>query len=86
VDVDNASWTLARNYLERGIMPPKDAIRVEEFVNAFDPGWERHHDDVFRIHTDGGASRFGEGYHLLRVGLAGKSLKEGAARQPTSSS
>jgi len=74
VDVDNASWTVARNYLKRGIMPPKDAIRVEEFVNAFDPGWKKHSDDVFRIHSDGATSRFGEGYHLLRVGLAGKTL------------
>jgi hypothetical protein len=76
VDVDNASWTMARNYLSRGMLPPKDAIRVEEFVNAFDPGWERQTDDVFRIHSDGATSRFGNGYHLLRVGLVGKSLDD----------
>ena len=76
VDVDNASWTVARNYLSRGMLPPKDAIRVEEFVNAFDPGWAKHSDDVFRIHSDGAASRFGDGYHLLRVGVVGKSLGE----------
>ena len=62
----------ARNYLERGLLPPKDAIRVEEFVNAFDPGWPTHTDEAFRIHADGGASRFGDGYHLLRIGLVGK--------------
>jgi len=42
VDVDNASWTLTRNYLSRGMLPPKEAIRVEEFVNAFDAGWPGH--------------------------------------------
>ena len=76
VDVDNASWTVARNYLSRGMLPPKDAIRVEEFVNTFDPGWPRHTDDVFRIHSDGAVSRFGNGYHLLRVGVVGKTVKE----------
>ena len=74
VDVDNASWTLARNYLARGMMPPKDAIRVEEFVNAFDAGWPSHTDETFRIHTEGAASRFGEGYHLLRIGIVGQDL------------
>ena len=84
LDVDNASWTMARNYLERGVLPPKDAIRVEEFVNAFDPGWSTHTDEAFRIHTDGGASRFGDGYHLLRIGLVGKTVDdaESQTRQP----
>jgi Ca-activated chloride channel family protein len=76
VDVDNASWTVARNYLSRGMLPPKDAIRVEEFVNTFDPGWARHTDDVFRIHSDGAVSRFGGGYHLLRIGVVGKTVKD----------
>ena len=76
VDVDNASWTLARNYLSRGMLPPKDAIRVEEFVNAFDAGWERNTDEVFKIHTDGAVSRFGDGYHLLRVGVVGKTVED----------
>jgi Ca-activated chloride channel family protein len=76
VDVDNASWAMARNYLSRGMLPPKDAIRVEEFVNTFDPGWARHTDEVFRIHSDGSVSRFGDGYHLLRIGLVGKTVKD----------
>jgi len=76
VDVDNASWTIARNYLDRGMLPPKDAIRVEEFVNTFDPGWARHSDEVFRIHSDGTVSRFGKGHHLLRVGVVGKTVKD----------
>ncbi len=81
VDVDNASWTLARNYLARGIMPPKDAIRVEEFVNAFDAGWPTHTDQPFRIHTESAASRFGDGYQLLRVGIVGQDLDD-AGRKP----
>ncbi|NNE08056.1 MAG: DUF3520 domain-containing protein [Gemmatimonadetes bacterium] len=35
VDVDNASYTLTRSYLERNALPPKEAVRVEEFINAF---------------------------------------------------
>ncbi len=34
LDVDTGSYTLTRGYLERGLLPPPAAIRVEEFVNA----------------------------------------------------
>ena len=56
LDVDNASFTLARNYLDRGVLPPPDAIRVEEFVNAFDAGWPAHSDrDLPHARLDGGS-------------------------------
>jgi Ca-activated chloride channel family protein len=74
VDVDNASYTLTRNYLQRGVLPPKDAIRVEEFVNFFGGDYPDQTEDVFAIHTDGSPSRFGPGYQLLRVGLKGMTV------------
>ena len=74
VDVDNASYTLTRSYLERGALPPKDAVRVEEFVNFFSGDYPEQTKDVFTIHTDGAPSRFGSGYQLLRVGLKGMAV------------
>ncbi len=35
VDVDTASYALARSYLNAGQLPPRAAIRTEEFVNYF---------------------------------------------------
>ncbi len=81
VDVDNGSWTLCRNYLERGALPPPDAVRVEEFVNAFDPGYRAQSDKTLVIHADGAPSRFGQGYQLLRVGLAGMVI-DASERKP----
>ncbi|MFO6423016.1 vWA domain-containing protein [Motilimonas sp. KMU-193] len=40
-DVDTASYTNARRFLNQGQLPPTDAIRVEEFINYFDYGWPR---------------------------------------------
>ncbi|WP_233261810.1 von Willebrand factor type A domain-containing protein [Vitiosangium sp. GDMCC 1.1324] len=40
VDVDSASYTLACGYLERGALPDEQAVRVEEFVNSFDYGYQ----------------------------------------------
>ncbi|MCP4571627.1 MAG: DUF3520 domain-containing protein [bacterium] len=74
VDVDDASWSVTRSYLERGALPPAASVRVEEFVNAFDPGFPAHTDDDLRIHVDGAPSRFGTGYHLLRIGVTGRDL------------
>lgn len=34
-DVDTASYALARGYLNRGELPPREAVRTEEFVNYF---------------------------------------------------
>jgi Ca-activated chloride channel family protein len=81
LDVDNASFSLARSYLDRGELPPAAAIRVEEFVNAIDAGWPPHGRETFRIGLDGGPSRFGEGYHLLRVGIVARSIGD-AERKP----
>ena len=80
VDVDNASWTLARNYLSRGELPPKDAIRVEEFVNAFDPAGRRTPTRPSDLTPTARASRFGDGYHLLRIGVVGKTVDDDEAQ------
>lgn len=35
IDVDTASYSTIRSYLERGQIPPEDAVRIEEMVNYF---------------------------------------------------
>src|SRR5262249_5394120 len=58
VDVDAASYTITRRYLELGHLPPADAVRVEEFVNFFPQGYPKFEDDDFRILVDGAPSPF----------------------------
>ena len=36
MDVDTAAYSITRRYLRDGYLPPPEAVRVEEFVNAFD--------------------------------------------------
>jgi hypothetical protein len=36
LDVDTGSYTIMRNYLSEGNLPPADSVRVEEYVNYFD--------------------------------------------------
>ncbi len=77
MDVDTASYTIARRYVSEGHLPPKDAIRVEEFVNYFDQEYPGPEDGegAFAIHLEGAPSPFGdERYYLLRVGIQGRHI------------
>jgi Ca-activated chloride channel family protein len=77
MDVDTASYTVARRYVNEGHLPPKEAVRVEEFVNYFDlayPG-PREGDGAFAIHLEGAPSPFGgENYYLMQVGIQGRRI------------
>ncbi len=80
LDVDNASYTMARAFLERGELPPAAAVRVEECVNFFAQDYRAPDEGDFRISADGAPSPFGEGYHLLRIGLRARGVRAGARR------
>ena len=74
VDVDTASYTIARDYLNQGILPPKEVIRVEEFINFFDytdAAPESLEENPFAVHLDAAKAPFAENHTLLRVGLKG---------------
>ncbi len=72
VDVDTASYNVARAYLERQALPPEEAIRVEEFVNSFDYHYPPPaEEEVFRLQAEAFPSPNRSGYHVLHLGLKG---------------
>jgi len=74
MDVDTGSYTLTRSYIERGSLPPSDAIRVEELINYFDHDYESE-GKTFSIDVEGAMSRFGEdNKHLLQIGIQAKDI------------
>jgi Ca-activated chloride channel family protein len=84
LDVDTASYSVARRYVMDGHLPPADAVRVEEFVNYFDQGYATPPDIAFGIYADGAPSPFHyDGSYLLRFGIQGYQVPEGA-RKPAS--
>ena len=72
-DVDHGSYTLSRSYLERGNLPPAEAVRVEEFINAF-PHDYAPADEGLAIRSEIAPSPFREDTWLLRVGLRARDL------------
>jgi Ca-activated chloride channel family protein len=77
LDVDTGSYSIARRYLQDGLMPPPEAIRVEEFVNSFDQGYEIPPNTDFAIYADGAPSPFHtDGTYFLRIGVQGYESSE----------
>jgi Ca-activated chloride channel family protein len=78
LDVDTASYTLTRNYLNRGIFPPAAAVRVEEFVNAFPnnvvAGRAGETDSAFAVRVDGAPNPLHSGYHVIRVAMKAREV------------
>ena len=84
MDVDTASYAVARRFLIDGHLPDPDSVRVEEFLNYFDQGYVPPREDAFAIYIDGAPSPFGSDRHwLVRVGLQGRFV-EAAERQDAS--
>ncbi len=76
VDVDTASYTLARNYLSRGNVPPKEAVRTEEFVNYFRGGYPAPKDAGLAIYTELSPTPFAHepAFRLLRIGVKAREI------------
>ena len=79
LDVDTGSYTVMRNYINEGYLPPEESVRVEEYINYFEQGYPNppaH--QAFGIYIDGAPSPFTqtERYHMLRVGIQGYDLSD----------
>jgi Ca-activated chloride channel family protein len=82
LDVDTASYSVARKYVNDGILPPYEAVRAEEFVNYFAQDYAVPRDSAFAIYADGAASPFHyDGSYLMRIGVQGYDVAE-AERRP----
>ena len=69
LDVDTASYVVTRNFLEGGQLPPIEAVRVEEFVNYFDGGYQPLIDE-FNITLEAAPTPFSDPDRvMLRVGV-----------------
>ena len=74
LDVDTGSYTIMRNYLNEGNLPPSDSVRVEEYINYFHQGYPNPSaHQAFGIFVDGAPSPFTqtERYQMLRIGIQG---------------
>ena len=75
VDVDAASYSNMRRFINQGQLPPKDAIRTEELVNYFSYDYAKPTGvDPVRITTEVGVCPWNEKHRLVRIGLKAKEI------------
>jgi Ca-activated chloride channel family protein len=69
LDVDTASYTKIRDFLMRGVRPPKEAVRVEECVNYFRYADPKPALGTFAVRLEAAPSPFADGRHLMRIAI-----------------
>ncbi|HUX97840.1 MAG TPA: von Willebrand factor type A domain-containing protein [Bacteroidales bacterium] len=79
IDVDNASYSNIRRYINMGQLPPADAVRIEEMINYFKYDYpEPSGEHPFSLFTEMAACPWNRNHQLLHVGLKGKSIDKSA--------
>lgn len=76
IDVDTASYSNVRRFLNQGQLPPIDAVRIEELINYFSYNYpEPENNEAFSITTDAAICPWNTNHKLIRVGLQGQTLR-----------
>ena len=75
IDVDTASYANVRRFLNDGMRPPKDAVRIEELINYFEYDYPQPIGDVpFSVNTEVATTPWNQKHKLVRIGLQGKKV------------
>jgi Ca-activated chloride channel homolog len=83
IDVDTASYSNVRRFLDSGKLPPKDAVRIEELVNYFDYSYKGPKDNrPFAANIEISEAPWKPEHKLLRIGLKAREIAPG--RRPNS--
>ena len=75
IDVDAASYSNVRRYLQMGQLPPAGAVRTEEMINYFHYDYPQPQSDApFSINTEIAACPWNNNHRLVLIGLQGKKI------------
>lgn len=78
IDVDAASYSNVRRFLNNGQLPPKDAVRIEEMVNYFHYEYDQPKGEhPFNVITELSQAPWQPHHKLVHIGLKGKDIPLG---------
>lgn len=76
IDVDVASYSNVRRFIENGSLPPPDAVRIEELINYFTYNYrEPRGRDPFSLTVEMAQCPWNSDHRLALVGIQGKQVK-----------
>nr|WP_321453397.1 von Willebrand factor type A domain-containing protein [uncultured Carboxylicivirga sp.] len=77
VDVDRASYTNVRRFLNQGQLPPAGSVRVEEMINYFNYDYKKPTgNDPFAVASELATCPWNDEHYLLKVGLKGREIEK----------
>ncbi|MBP0016007.1 MAG: VWA domain-containing protein [Cyanobacteria bacterium SBLK] len=75
IDVDTASYSNVRRFINNGQTPPKDAVRIEELINYFNYEYPQpRENEPFSIATEVSRSPWNPQHQLVHIGIQGKKI------------
>jgi Ca-activated chloride channel homolog len=75
IDVDTASYSNTRRFLNDGQLPPKDAVRIEELVNYFNYDYPQPAGSApFSVTAEVAGCPWNARHRLVHVGLQGRKV------------
>jgi len=76
IDVDTASYSNVRRFINSNQFPYKDAVRIEEMINYFSYDYPLPKDNhPFSIYTEISTCPWNDAHRLIHIGLQGKELE-----------
>ena len=74
IDVDTASYSNLRRFLQQGSLPPAGAVRIEEMINYFDYDYPQPDQGPFSLTLEGGPCPWQPQHLLVRIGLQAEDI------------
>lgn len=75
IDVDRASYSNMRRFIQNGQLPPQNAVRIEEMINYFDYGYEAsNHKHPYNIQMHLTESPWNDEFQLAHIALQAKRI------------
>jgi Ca-activated chloride channel family protein len=76
IDVDRASYSNTRRFLNSGSLPPVDAVRIEEFINYFDYDYPAPKgDQPLSVYNELADCPWNTDHKLLMVGIKAREIR-----------
>jgi Ca-activated chloride channel family protein len=76
IDVDTAGYANVRRMINQGLVPPRDAVRIEELINYFDYSYpEPEGGAPFSVSAEVAACPWQLEHRLVRIGLKARSIE-----------
>lgn len=75
IDVDGASYSNMRRFINRGELPPSDAVRTEEFINYFSYNYPKPTgNEPVKISAEAGECPWNKKHRLVKIAIKAREI------------